>query len=201
MSRAAFADHIRAFKRIPQSAVAAFDAFAEAMGFPIDEEPASTPDGRLAPSDAAFDIIKEFEGYHLALSNGGCAAYPDPATGGRPWTIGFGTTGPDVNPGTVWTRAEAEARLKHDVCKFGRGVAELIGDAPTEQHEFDALTSFSYNVGLNALRRSALLKKHKAGDKRGAAQEFARWRLAAGKVMKGLVRRRAAEAALYRGER
>ena len=59
------------------------------------------------------------------------------------------------------------------------------------------MVSFAYNVGVGNLSASTLLKKHKAGDFKGAAAEFARWNKAAGKVMTGLTRRRAAEAALY----
>jgi lysozyme len=154
----------------------------------------------LQPSQAAFDLIKEFEGYATAYGNGGCKAYPDPASGGDPWTIGFGSTGPDVRPGTVWTRQQAEDRLKADVTSFAAGVAKLIGSTPTLQREFDALVSLAYNIGLGNFGGSTLLKKHKANDKAGAAAEFGKWRMAAGKVMKGLIRRRTAEAALYRGQ-
>lgn len=153
----------------------------------------------LHPSQAAFDLIKEFEGYATALSDGGCKAYPDPASGGDPWTIGYGSTGPDVRPGIVWTRQQAEDRLKADVTSFAAGVARLVGSTPTLQREFDAMVSLAYNIGLGNFGRSTLLKKHKANDKAGAAAEFGKWRMAAGKVMKGLIRRRAAEASLYRG--
>lgn len=155
--------------------------------------------GGIKPSQAAFDLIKEFEGYATALSDGGCKAYPDPASGGDPWTIGFGSTGPDVRPGIVWTRQQAEDRLKADVTSFAAGVARLIGSTPTLQREFDAMVSLAYNIGLGNFGNSTLLRKHKAGDKTGAAAEFGKWRMAAGKVMKGLIRRRAAEAKLYRG--
>jgi lysozyme len=67
----------------------------------------------------------------------------------------------------------------------------------TTQSQFDALVSFAYNVGLSALNDSTLLRLHKAGDYAGAKAQFARWDKNDGKVIKGLARRRAAEAALY----
>ena len=160
---------------------------------------ASGAGGALRPSEKAFAIIREFEGYHKALPGGRVQAYPDPASGGAPWTIGFGSTGPDVKPGTIWTREMAMARMEADVRKFAAGVASRVGDAPTAQHEFDAMTSLAYNVGLGNFEKSTLLRKHKAGDKAGAAAEFPRWNRAAGKVMAGLTRRRAAERKLYEG--
>lgn len=158
------------------------------------------PGGAPAPSDAAFAIIKEFEGYAKDIGGGRVEAYPDPASGGDPWTIGYGSTGPDVKRGTVWTYEQAEERLAADVRRFAAGVAAALGGAATTQSQFDALVSFAYNVGLANLKSSTLLRKHKAGDKSGAAAEFGKWVNASGKRMTGLVRRRAAEAALYRGQ-
>jgi lysozyme len=174
----------------------------------VGAEPVSSNLGRLAgsqgqdtaymsPSPAAFELIKQFEGYAKARPDGGCEAYPDPASGGDPWTCGYGSTGPDVKRGTVWTKEQAEARLEADVRKFASGVAGLVAGKPTTQTQFDAMVSFAYNLGLGALRESTLLRKHRAGDYAGAAAEFARWNKAAGKVMAGLSRRRAAEMAMY----
>jgi GH24 family phage-related lysozyme (muramidase) len=70
-----------------------------------------------------------------------------------------------------------------------------VGDAPTTPAQFDALVAFHYNTG--AIGRATLTRKHREGDREGAAREFARWNRAGGKVLKGLVRRRAAEAELY----
>jgi lysozyme len=133
-------------------------------------------------------------------ADGTLRAYPDPGTGGEPWTIGWGSTGPDIHQGTVWAQAEADRRLSEDVAAFGVKVAALIGEAATSQNEFDALVSFAYNVGRGNLAASTLLKKHKAGDKAGAAAEFGKWINAGGKPLEGLRRRRAAEADLYRGK-
>lgn len=145
------------------------------------------------PSKACLDLIRRFEGCRLS-------AYPDPGTGGDPWTIGYGHTGPEVRRGLVWTQAQADAALALDVAKFADKVEKLIGDAATTQGEFDALVSFAYNLGTGNLASSTLLRKHKAGDKAGAAAEFGKWTRAAGRVLPGLVTRRAAEAALYKGE-
>ena len=151
----------------------------------------------MNPSPACIALIQQFEGCAKAHSGGGFAAYPDPATGGDPWTIGWGTTGSDVSQGIVWTQQQCDDRLRKDVGTFAVAVARAIGDAPTTQHQFDAMVSFAYNLGTANLASSTLLKKHKARDYAGAAAEFARWNKAAGKVMAGLTRRRAAEAALY----
>ena len=133
-------------------------------------------------------LVKSFEGCRLK-------AYPDPGTGGEPWTIGWGATGEGIHKGMVWTQEQADRRLESDLARCAAQVTRAIGDAPTTQHQFDALASFHYNTG--ALLSSTLLRKHKAGDYAGAAAEFLRWTHAGGKVLPGLVKRRAAEAALY----
>ena len=157
----------------------------------VDSEPASSSAG-----PAGVALIKRFEGCAKKRSDGLIEAYPDPASGGDPWTIGWGATGAGIAPGTVWTQAECDARLEADLVRYASAVARALGEAPTTQHQFDALVSFHYNTG--AIARATLTKKHIAGDYTGAAAEFARWNKAAGKVMRGLVRRREAEAKLYR---
>lgn len=150
---------------------------------------------RIGPKGRA--LIKEFEGCHKLRPDGRFSAYPDPASGGDPWTIGWGSTGPDITPGTVWTQEQCDARFDVDVQKFAAKVSELIGDIPTTPGQFGALVSFAYNVGAGNLASSTLLRKHKAGNHMGAAAEFAKWNRAAGRVMAGLTRRRAAERVLY----
>ena len=157
------------------------------------------PGHKIGPEGIA--LIKRFEGCAKRRSDGLVEAYPDPGTGGEPWTIGWGATGSDgaggrIAPGTVWTQAQCDARLEADLARYAAEVAAAIGDAPTSQRQFDAMVSFHYNTG--AIGRATLTRKHKAGDHAGAAREFDRWCHAGGRVMKGLVRRRAAEAALYR---
>ena len=141
-------------------------------------------------------LIRQFEGCARLRPDGMVEAYPDPGTGGEPWTIGWGATGSGIGPGTVWTQQRCDARLESDVARHARDVAFALGDAPTTQAQFDALVSFHYNTG--AIARSTLLRRHLAGDYRAAEEEFARWNRAGGRVLKGLVRRRAAEARLYR---
>jgi GH24 family phage-related lysozyme (muramidase) len=150
---------------------------------------------------AGVALIKRFEGCARLRSDGLVEAYPDPGSGGAPWTIGWGATGGDrfgggtIGPATRWTRAQCDARLDEDLCHYAAEVAAAIGSAPTSQNQFDALVSFHYNTG--AIARATLTRKHVAGDYRGAAAEFARWNRASGRVLRGLVRRRAAEAELY----
>ncbi len=150
---------------------------------------------------AGVALIQRFEGCARLRTDGMVAAYPDPGTGGEPWTIGWGATGRDhfhggrIGPHTVWTQAQCDARLAQDLKRYAADVARALGDAPTSQNQFDALVSFHYNTG--AIARATLTQKHLAGDFQGAAREFARWNRAGGRVLKGLVRRRAAEAELY----
>ncbi|AQR76009.1 lysozyme [Sphingomonas sp. LM7] len=151
----------------------------------------------MTPSSACLSLVKEFEGCAKQQANGSFAAYPDPGSGGDPWTIGWGTTGPDVKPGVVWTQQQCDDRLTTDITSFAAKVSGVIGSATTSQHQFDAMVSFAYNVGIGNLSSSTLLKMHKAGDFTGAQGQFGRWNKAAGNVMAGLTRRRAAEAALY----
>lgn len=156
-----------------------------------------TPEAKFSPSSNSgrqvsqrgIDLMHSFEGCRLE-------AYPDPGSrDGNPWTIGWGSTGPGISRGVKWTQAQADERFKQDLQKYADEVSAAIGNAPTDQSQFDALVAFHYNTGK--IRTATLTKKHKAGDYAGAAAEFARWVRNDGKVMKGLVRRRAAEAALY----
>lgn len=158
------------------------------------ETPAAAPPRTIGPD--GISLIKSFEGCARAIPGGLYEAYPDPGTGGAPWTIGWGATGRGIGPGTVWTRDQCDQRLACDLARHAADVAAALGDAPTSQNQFDALVSFHYNTG--AIARATLTRRHVAGDHDGAASEFARWNRAGGRVLAGLVRRRAAEAALYR---
>lgn len=151
----------------------------------------------MTPSLKCVALIQQFEGCARKQADGTFAAYPDPGSGGDPWTIGWGSTGPDVKLGVVWTQAQCDDRCAKDLAAFATKVAAVLGGAPATQSQFDAMVSFAYNVGIGNLSSSTLLKKHKAGDYAGAAAEFARWNKAAGKVLPGLTRRRAAESKLY----
>lgn len=144
----------------------------------------------------ALALIKQFEGCELT-------AYPDPGTGGKPFTIGWGSTtdsfGHSIAQGTKWTQEQADKRLAAHVAEFARGVDDALAGAPVTAMQKGALVSLAYNVGLGNLGSSTLLRKHKAADYDGAAAQFAVWNKAAGKVMQGLTNRRAAEARVYRG--
>lgn len=125
-------------------------------------------------------------------------AYPDPATGGAPWTIGWGDTN-DVQPGMTITQAEADARFAKRLAReFEPGVMSLVKRAPN-QGQFDALVCFAYNVGLRNLSDSTLLRMFNTGQP-GVEDQFLRWDKANGRVMLGLTRRRTAERALYLGK-
>lgn len=175
-------------------------------------EPATRPDpdvSRPAPADeieqpgshqvgpAGLALIKQFEGCAKRRGDGLFEAYPDPGTGAEPWTIGWGATGEGISPGTIWTQQQCDARLERDLRRFAREVARAIGDATTTRSQFDALVSFHYNTG--AIAKATLTKLHKAGNHAAAEVEFGKWVHAGGKRLNGLVRRRAAEARLYRG--
>jgi lysozyme len=146
----------------------------------------------MTPSKKITDFIKGFEGLRLKAYLPTSADVP---------TIGYGSTGPDIKLGMTWTQAKADARFAADLARFAGKVAGLLGAAPTTQAQFDALTSFAYNVGYGdgGLKTSTLLRMHKEGDYAGAALQFARWNKQKGKVLAGLTKRRAAEAAVYRG--
>lgn len=125
------------------------------------------------------------------------AAYPDPGSkDGKPWTNGWGHTGPDVVKGTVWTQAHADEVFEKDLLKHEARVARLV-KVPLTQGQYDALVLFDYNTG--ALHSSTLLKLLNAGDYAGAQAQFKRWNKNDGKVMRGLIRRRAAEECLFAG--
>ena len=140
-------------------------------------------------------LIKRFEGCARRRADGLFEAYPDPATGGAPWTIGWGATGPEVCPGLAWTQAQCDSRLARDLERYARDVSRAIGAAAVTQSQFDALVSFHYNTG--AIAKATLTKLHIAGRFAEAAAEFGKWINAGGKRLPGLVRRRKAEAALY----
>jgi len=138
-------------------------------------------------SQNGIELIKSFEGCVLT-------GYPD--VGGVP-TVGYGSTGPDVYIGMKITQAEAERRLAKELEHFENGVSNLVKVA-INQNEFDALVSFSFNVGLGAFQRSTLLRLLNDGTERDiVSSEFLRWNKVDGKPVEGLTRRRKAEQALF----
>jgi lysozyme len=138
-------------------------------------------------SEQGLALIRQYEGFSDTL-------YICPA--GKP-TIGYGhvvRSGEDF-PGAI-SRDEAETLLQSDVTWAEQAVGRCVSVA-IQQCQFDALVSFTYNVGAEALEKSLLLRQLNAQNPAMAAHEFSRWVYAAGKKLPGLTARRAAEAALF----
>ncbi|MCL8307670.1 lysozyme [Pseudomonas putida] len=129
--------------------------------------------------------MKSFEGLRLQ-------AYQD-AVG--VWTIGYGATR-GVKAGMSISKEQAERMLLNDLQRFEPEVERLV-TVPLSQNQWDALVSFTYNLGAANLESSTLLRKLNAGDYVAAADQFPRWNKAGGKVLAGLTRRREAERALF----
>ena len=144
-------------------------------------------------------LIKPFEGYARRLPNGDCCAYPDPATGDEPWTIGFGSTGRGISKYTVWSKEQAEDALQEHVRHFISGLVKLsprlVSASP---RRIAAVISWAYNCGLGNYRISTFKKRVDANDWEGAAVECRKWTKAAGRVLPGLTKRREAEALMMR---
>lgn len=136
--------------------------------------------------DTLYDLIRRFEGLRLK-------AYKCPA---GVWTCGYGSTGPDVGPSTVWTREQSEARMREDAARF---VAQAIKISPVlaaHPRRLAAIADFIYNLGAARYRSSTLKRKIDAQDWPGAAEELGKWVWGGGKKLPGLVIRREAEAQL-----
>ena len=154
------------------------------------------------------ELIKPSEGYHAKQPDGSCKAYRCPA---GVWTCGYGATA-GVNQHTHWSLAEAEAALADEMRTHEVNVERLV-KVPLTQGQFDALVSLCYNVGVGNLGKSDLLKHLNAGDYPRAASHFADWKYSrvtdpklamamkvkpgTKAVLPGLVKRRAAEAAMF----
>src|SRR5438132_3438694 len=132
-----------------------------------------------------IDLIKSRESCRLA-------AYRGPA---GVWTIGYGHTGEEVHEGLSISQPDADALLAADLCIFDAGVSKTCPAGSDCQHA--AMVSLAYNIGLSAFQKSSVARLHNYGRYAEAAQAFALWNKAGGKVQAGLVSRRAAEAALY----
>jgi lysozyme len=139
---------------------------------------------------SGLDLIKEFEGFRAK-------AYRDSV---GVWTIGYGHTSmagaPEVRPGMVITAEEAEQILARDVDVFARGVRKAVTTKISDE-QFSALVSFAYNVGLGNFAKSSVLAAVNRDDFDAVPRRLQLWTKAGGRVLPGLVRRRAAEAALF----
>lgn len=141
-------------------------------------------------SKVGIDLITSFEDTKLK-------AYDD---GVGVWTIAIGTTiypnGVKVKKGDVCTLEQAKYYFANDIKRFEKTVNDSV-KVDLTQNQFDALVSLTYNIGSTAFKNSTLLKKLNTKDFTGAADQFLVWNKGGGKVMKGLVRRREAERALF----
>jgi lysozyme len=157
----------------------------------------------MQTSAKAIELIKHHEGVRFKPYR--CFA--------RLWTIGCGhVLYPDQGAlkledrsgyalkyadNRVWSPQEVDDLLRADLARFERGVARYCPAAVSHQGRFDALVSFSFNVGLGTLQRSTLRAKFNRGEYEAAAQEFMKFTKAGGKVLKGLVNRRNDEVTMY----
>lgn len=135
---------------------------------------------------ALYTLIRKFEGCFLT-------PYLCPA---GVWTCGWGSTGLDVIPGQPWTQAYADQRMASDALRFARGTLALCpnlrGDA------LCAIADFAYNLGLGNLKASTLRRKINAGDMDAACTELSKWTRGGGRILAGLVKRRASEIQLLK---
>jgi lysozyme len=159
----------------------------------------------MQTSDKAKELIRHHEGVRLK-------PYLCPA---RLWTIGVGhVLYPEqaklkledrksvtllMIDNRVWTTDEVNALLNHDLTRFERGVARLCPSAVLNQSHFDALVSFSFNVGLGNLQNSGLRFKYNRKEYEEASNEFLKWTKGGGKTLPGLVKRRTDERNLFLG--
>mgnify|MGYP003144048138 FL=1 len=139
-------------------------------------------------SQEGVNLIKKFEGFEEE-------AYKCPA---GVWTIGYGHT-KDVMKGDFWSEAYAEHMLEVELEEYSEYINDLV-EVELNQNQFDALVSWVYNLGPTNLKSSTLLKVLNEGDFDEVPRQIRRWNKASGEVLEGLVRRREAEALLFRGK-
>lgn len=139
----------------------------------------------MQTSQRGIDLIKRFEGLRLTAYDDGVGVQ----------TIGYGHTA-GVKAGMTITAEQAVQFLREDLHSAERDIDRLV-TVHLCQHQFDALASLVFNIGGTAFRDSTLLRKLNAGDYAGAALQFDRWVHGGGKILPGLVRRRAAERAMF----
>ena len=135
-----------------------------------------------------LSLIKKFEGCELEAYK--CAA--------GVWTIGYGST-KGVKEGDTLTEEETDSLLLHEMDEYEGYVLEAV-EMPLSQHQFDAIVSWTFNLGPSNLNASTMLKVLNKGDYEDVPAQIKRWNKAGGKVLEGLVRRREAEALLFEGK-
>ena len=144
----------------------------------------------MKTSSKGIDLIKSFE----TLRQTAYKAVPTE----KYYTIGYGHYGPDVEPDSTVTEKEAEQLMKEDLADVEQAVSNATAGWNLNQNQFDALVSFTFNVGIRAFRNSTLLKLIKRTTPENVIRaEFMKWKYSGGRVLAGLERRRRAEADLY----
>lgn len=172
MSRKYLFDIIRPFApggRLTPDHVRQIDALADSFGLPSD---GPTPKMGRITDDQLISDLKRDEGYARALPDGRVQAYPDPLTNGPPWTIGYGHTGPDVSPSTVWTREKAERVLIEDAESHARELERkapwIAGLDPVRRR---VLHNMAFNLGVvGLLKFKNTLAMVERGDYAGASR-------------------------------
>ena len=142
----------------------------------------------MKTSAEGLSLIKKFEG---------CELYAYQCSAGV-WTIGYGHT-KDVEPGMQITQEDAEQMLVDELHEYENYINEYV-TAPLSQNQFDAMVSWVYNLGPANLKASTLLKVLNAGDYEGVPAQIRRWNKAGGEILDGLIRRREAEARLFKND-
>jgi lysozyme len=143
----------------------------------------------MQTSENGIQLIKQFESF---------AAAPYLCPAGKP-TIGYGHVIREGENFSALTKMQADAVLRRDVAACEASISRLV-QVPLSQGQFDALVSFVFNLGAGALKRSTLLRRLNEGNYTAAADNFQRWVYAKNVKLAGLVRRRAAEWALFTGK-
>ena len=146
-------------------------------------------------SKAAIALIKHHEGVRNR-------PYRCPA---NLWTVGVGhLIGDGKSLPESWNRtfteAEIDGLLKSDLRRFELGVHKMLPNVPLRQHEFDAIISFCFNLGLGCFQRSTLRQALLRGDKKAAMESLVKYCRAGGKILRGLQIRRLDERALFEGK-
>ena len=149
----------------------------------------SVGDGGMSVSEAGVDSIMQFEDCRVAVYRD-IAGYP---TAGCGHLVTDGTH----RIGQTLTKDQIRDLFVEDLAPTVACVNRGIGDAKTNQGQFDAFVSLTFNIGCTRFLGSTALKCHKRGDSACAMQGISAWKYAGGKVSKGLINRRAAEVKLY----
>ena len=146
----------------------------------------STPNLHLQLSPSGLSLIETFESKRNK-------AYQDIK---GIWTIGYGHTGPEVVSTLVWSDTQCNWALQEDVLWAAKAIQDNVS-VVLNQNQFDALVSFTFNVGIGSFNNSTLLHLLNKGDYDGVALQFVHWMYAGTVISTGLLRRRKAEAALF----